>query len=57
VNEFADPFDENIELWAMDPLSAEGLHKLLEVNAMLAPQALSCGYLGIVMAAGMIKKH
>ena len=51
----AEPFDKNCEKWAKNPTTKINL--LLEQNRNIVKRALSCGYLGLVMATGMLKMH
>jgi aromatic ring-opening dioxygenase LigB subunit len=57
IYEGAEEFDENCEIWAKKPTSKEGITALLEKNFVIAPNAKTCGYLGIVISAGFLKMH
>jgi aromatic ring-opening dioxygenase LigB subunit len=55
VEQCAEYFDKNCEKWAKNPTGKINL--LLENNRKVVMKALSCGYLGLVMATGMMKMH
>lgn len=57
ITEESIAFDDNCEEWARNPTNEYSLKLLLVENRKLAPMALSCGYLGVIMASGLLKRQ
>lgn len=57
ISELAEPFDMAIEKWARNPVEHYAMESLLVGAKGMLMKALSCGYLGLVMLAAIMKTH